>query len=46
MSEYECEQLALKILYTAYNPIITKAHKPIIEVKYKVTGDTMVIIIV
>ena len=42
-SEYDFVQQALKKLDTAYNCTITKAHEPIIEGKYKVTGDTRVI---
>ena len=43
MSSYECIQGSLKRLDTTYNPNTTKGPEPIIEGKYKVTGETRVI---
>ena len=36
----------MKKLDTSYNPTLQKMHEPVIEGKYKVTGDTRVIPIV
>ena len=37
---------SLKKLYAFYNPTIKNMHEPVIEVNYKVMGDTRVILIV
>ena len=46
MSAYDRLLNAMKKLDTTYNPMTQKMHDPVIEVNYKVTGDTRVIPIV
>ena len=45
-SAYDRVLKALKNLDTFYNPTMPGMHGPVIEEKYKVTGDTIVILIV
>ena len=45
-SEYDRVLNALKELYALYNPTMTRMHEPVIKVKYKVTGNTRVVLIV
>ena len=45
-SEYEHVHWVLQKLYTNYNPTMTKGPGPIIEVEYKFTRDTRVILII
>ena len=45
-STYKRIQWTIKKLDTTYNPNMAKETEPIIEVKYKVTGDTRVIPII
>ena len=43
---YKHAQQALKKIDASYNPIMTKAHKPITGGKYKVTDDKRIILII
>ena len=45
-SAYDKVLNALKKLDTLYNPTIPRMHEPVIKVKYKVTGNTRVFLIV
>ena len=45
-SEYDRGLNALKDLDTAYNPPRPRMNEPVIKVKYKVTGNTRVVLIV
>ena len=45
-SEYDRVLNELKKLDTLYNPTIPRMHEPVIKVKYKVTGNTRVFLIV
>ena len=45
-SEYDRVLNALKELDTWYNPTMPRMNEPVIKVKYKVTGNTRVVLIV
>ena len=45
-SEYDRVLNALKELDTLYNPTMQRMHELVIKVKYKVTGNTRVVLIV